>query len=619
MEELSVLIERARSGDLDAFGKIVARFQDMAYGCSYAVLGDAHLAQDAAQEAFVEAYRSLPRLSEPAAFPGWFRRIVLGKCNRMTRQHELPEAPLEAAAHMASGAPDPAESVVNDELKQTVLDAIRSLPEGERMVTTLFYINGYSQQQIAEFMEISVPTVKNRLFRARKRVKGKTIGMVEDTLSKQRLSRDDKFKESVMNIVAGDRARQDFSVPEIFYTPAAVWFRERREMEDGRIEDSHYDWHASRVAVVDGEPAAVWSVYDLTMRIGSARVRAAGHNVCHTFPKFTGHGILEQTADTCLAGLAEAGYDLAVHQGDFEEIEDGGDLGFTPGWRELYWFVPVEDLSVAPFDGQLHEFRWLTDLAEIAKIYNRDNDTVTGTTVRPTFRKSKHPNHGHKSYYWTNARGEPVGYVFDIGEKPNAWLNRHTGLSYEGLMGIDETGGDPAQTLSVLTMLAGRCGADKLWFRRLPYQSWLGTYLRGLDRQPRFSSNPRGMRLEMTQGSMRYMVRIVNLRSLFEKLAAELTQRLQRSALSGFNGTLAIEYDDQQLTLGIEQGTIHVLDGHRDEHAIRGRHGLVQLVVGADEPADILARSDLRTSGAAAELARAMFPVQYPQMMNQAL
>lgn len=59
MEELGTVVERARAGDLDAYREIVRRFQDMAYGYAYAMLGDFHLAQDAAQEAFIQAYRDL--------------------------------------------------------------------------------------------------------------------------------------------------------------------------------------------------------------------------------------------------------------------------------------------------------------------------------------------------------------------------------------------------------------------------------------------------------------------------------------------------------------------------------------------------------------------------------
>ncbi|MCX5759846.1 MAG: RNA polymerase subunit sigma, partial [Candidatus Hydrogenedentes bacterium] len=85
MPGLSWLIERSRAGDLDAFTEVLRRFQDMAHGYAYSSLGDFHLAQDVAQEAFVEAYYKLDALREPAAFPGWFRRILSKHCDRITR------------------------------------------------------------------------------------------------------------------------------------------------------------------------------------------------------------------------------------------------------------------------------------------------------------------------------------------------------------------------------------------------------------------------------------------------------------------------------------------------------------------------------------------------------
>ena len=74
MEPLSALVTAAQNGSKAAFDAIVRRFQDMAYAGAYALLGDSHQAQDAAQEAFIDAYLSLDKLREPAAFPGWFRR-----------------------------------------------------------------------------------------------------------------------------------------------------------------------------------------------------------------------------------------------------------------------------------------------------------------------------------------------------------------------------------------------------------------------------------------------------------------------------------------------------------------------------------------------------------------
>src|SRR6185295_18802542 len=102
MTSLEGLIQRARNGDADAYEDIVRRFQDMAVGYGYSIIRDFQLAEDAAQEAFLEAYRNLDKLREPAAFPGWFRRIVFKQCDRITRARSFTNVPLDAAFGHAS-------------------------------------------------------------------------------------------------------------------------------------------------------------------------------------------------------------------------------------------------------------------------------------------------------------------------------------------------------------------------------------------------------------------------------------------------------------------------------------------------------------------------------------
>src|SRR5215213_732397 len=68
-----------------SFGEIVARFQDMAFACAFAILNDFYLAEDVAQEAFIVAWQKLDQLKDPKAFPGWFKSIVFTQCNRLTR------------------------------------------------------------------------------------------------------------------------------------------------------------------------------------------------------------------------------------------------------------------------------------------------------------------------------------------------------------------------------------------------------------------------------------------------------------------------------------------------------------------------------------------------------
>ena len=157
-----------------AFGEIVTQFQDMAFACAYAILGDAYLAEDVAQESFVIAWQKIEQLRTAAAFPGWFKRIVLSQCNRLTRSHRLQIVPLEITTNHRV-EPFAQRAVEQRELMAKVLKAIEDLPENERLVTTLFYVNEYSQADIGEFLELPVSTVNKRIYSARQRLKVKLV------------------------------------------------------------------------------------------------------------------------------------------------------------------------------------------------------------------------------------------------------------------------------------------------------------------------------------------------------------------------------------------------------------------------------------------------------------
>jgi RNA polymerase sigma factor (sigma-70 family) len=205
LQEISQLIAKATAAQAaqaeksHAFGEIVQRFQDLAFGCAYAVLGDFHLAEDAAQEAFITAWRNLGQLRTSEAFPGWFKRIVLTQCNRLTRGKKLDTVSLDAIADIPAPAlaTDPHLAFEQAEQQEQVALAIQGLPEHERMVTALFYISDYSQNEIAAFLEVPVTTVKKRLFNARQRLRERMLDMVRETLHEQRPSRNEQFAETV--------------------------------------------------------------------------------------------------------------------------------------------------------------------------------------------------------------------------------------------------------------------------------------------------------------------------------------------------------------------------------------------------------------------------------------
>src|SRR5512145_2422970 len=183
MEALITLISHAQTGDTDAYGRIVSRFQYMAYGYAYTVLNDFDLAQDAAQEAFIEAYRCLPTLNEPLAFPAWLKRIVFKHCDRLTRRKSFESVSLDSMEEIVCGQPGPSEIAEENEFAERVQAIIHALPDGQREVITLFYIAGYSHQEIADFLELPAKTVKSRLYAARQRLKERMLEMVQEKLT----------------------------------------------------------------------------------------------------------------------------------------------------------------------------------------------------------------------------------------------------------------------------------------------------------------------------------------------------------------------------------------------------------------------------------------------------
>jgi RNA polymerase sigma-70 factor (ECF subfamily) len=201
-EETTRQVMRAQAGDAEAFNWLVRRFQDRAVAYAASVVGSFHLAQDAAQEAFVEAYGALHTLREPAAFLVWFRRIVFKHCNRQTRRKQVDTVPIQAVEHIRSSTPGLAEIAERHQVEESVHRAIQSLPEGQRAVITLFYMGEQSHQDIAEFLGLPVTTVKSRLHQGRSRLKERLLVMINDNLQEHRPSRDDAFLTRVNEHIA---------------------------------------------------------------------------------------------------------------------------------------------------------------------------------------------------------------------------------------------------------------------------------------------------------------------------------------------------------------------------------------------------------------------------------
>jgi RNA polymerase sigma-70 factor (ECF subfamily) len=177
------LVSRARRGDGAAFGALVDAFSEVAFRTAYLVTGDAAEAEDAAQEAFVKAYRALDRFREGEPFRPWLLRIV-GNTARNRRRAAGRRAGLLLRAEAEapkSTAPSPEAAVLGGERRRALLDAINGLPPDDRLVIGARYFLDLPEVEIAALAGVAPGTVKSRLFRARGRLAA-ALGDPEDWL-----------------------------------------------------------------------------------------------------------------------------------------------------------------------------------------------------------------------------------------------------------------------------------------------------------------------------------------------------------------------------------------------------------------------------------------------------
>ena len=187
MDELNELLSAAQAGDLTATGELLERFQSMATGYAYSLLGDEHLAEDAVQAAYFEACIQLPKVYNAAAFPAWLRRLVFKQCDRIRRKRKVRTVPFDETA-ISDGGIDAATALEEHEKTLSVRRALAALPDTERQVALLHYFQQRSRGEIAAFLELSLDQVAYRLSSARRLFKEQLTAMDKNGPSESRRS-----------------------------------------------------------------------------------------------------------------------------------------------------------------------------------------------------------------------------------------------------------------------------------------------------------------------------------------------------------------------------------------------------------------------------------------------
>jgi RNA polymerase sigma factor (sigma-70 family) len=170
----SDLVEQARGGDARAYEELVKMHQGIAFRTAYLVAGSAEEAEDAAQEAFVKAYRALGRFRRGAPFRPWLLRIVTNEArNRRRAAGRRASLALRAAADDTSGgaAPSPEGDLLGSERRRLLLGALGRLREEDQLVVACRYFLDLSEEETAETLGWRRGTVKSRLSRALARLR----------------------------------------------------------------------------------------------------------------------------------------------------------------------------------------------------------------------------------------------------------------------------------------------------------------------------------------------------------------------------------------------------------------------------------------------------------------
>ncbi|GAX90681.1 RNA polymerase sigma factor [Effusibacillus lacus] len=194
------ILARVISGETDAYKELVVRHQSLIYTLCLKMLGDREEAQDAAQEAFLQAYQSLKDFKGDAQFRSWLYKIASNKCLDIRRKKARRAgiasiSPLQEELPAQSLEPTPEEQLLASERTRELHEMVDNLPEKYRDVVILYHYKRLSYREIAEILGIEVKSVETRMSRAKK--------MLRDMLRKEEPVHDELARRRTSERVSG--------------------------------------------------------------------------------------------------------------------------------------------------------------------------------------------------------------------------------------------------------------------------------------------------------------------------------------------------------------------------------------------------------------------------------
>ena len=182
------LVSKSLTGNRDAFGQIVARYQSLVCSLAYSATGSLSQSEDLAQETFVTAWRQLRDLREPEKLRSWLcriaRNLAYDAVRRQGREPSHQAETLEEISESHSPEPLPGEQTISNEEKKILWRSLEKIPEIYREPLVLFYRENQSIETVAQNLELSEDAVKQRLSRGRKLLHEEVLAFIEGALAR---------------------------------------------------------------------------------------------------------------------------------------------------------------------------------------------------------------------------------------------------------------------------------------------------------------------------------------------------------------------------------------------------------------------------------------------------
>ena len=193
------LIQRILSGDEGAFTELMEKHRKWIHSFAWREIGDFHAAQEITQDTFIQAFKSLPNLRDTNRFLGWLYVIAKRQCIEWLRRKPItmqsldamPKAELEKVFYTEYLEKEQTQAST-DGLREVVERLLQKLPETERSVMVLHYFNGLTCEEVSTRLDVSLNTVKSRLYRARKRLEQEE-SMLRENLSPNLLKSEPRY------------------------------------------------------------------------------------------------------------------------------------------------------------------------------------------------------------------------------------------------------------------------------------------------------------------------------------------------------------------------------------------------------------------------------------------